>query len=220
MVRSAGAWIGRDGITGRGAGGAAGITAAGCGSATGAGRSDWTFVESSGATGVDTAGATRACVCSLATDCGCALANGGKVAPTILPQGTEKSIAGLTRVRRIGDGLASSSSRCALPTIAFLETPRRRPISAVERPWLQNSVSRRMVSFEAVPTRYSMGWPVRWQRLILKCDQIPVDNLGLPLCSRSCPIDICFDSVRKTYASAGAKTAGGPIWVLYTRRPI
>lgn len=34
----------------------------------------------------------------------------------------------------IGDGLAGRSSRCALPTTAFLETPNRRPISALECP--------------------------------------------------------------------------------------
>ena len=34
--------------------------------------------------------------------------------------------------RRIGEGRAGKSSRCALPTTAFFETPIRRPISAVE----------------------------------------------------------------------------------------
>jgi hypothetical protein len=34
--------------------------------------------------------------------------------------------------RRIGEGRAGRSSRCALPTTAFFDTPSRRPISAVE----------------------------------------------------------------------------------------
>jgi len=46
----------------------------------------------------------------------------------------------------IGDGLAGQSSRCALPITAFLDTPSRRPISAVEWPSSQ-SARARSVSF-------------------------------------------------------------------------
>ncbi len=42
--------------------------------------------------------------------------------------------------RRIGEGRASSDRRCALPTTAFLDTPMRRPISAVERPSAQRAL--------------------------------------------------------------------------------
>jgi hypothetical protein len=68
------------------------------------------------------------------------LANGGSVGPAALGYAGERSATVLTPSRRIGDGRASSSSRCAFPTMAFLDTLSRRPISAVECPWVQRSL--------------------------------------------------------------------------------
>ena len=59
------------------------------------------------------------------------LGSGGNVGPS-----TRRTVARRTGAafgsRRIGDGRAGKSSRCALPTMAFFVTPSRRPISAVE----------------------------------------------------------------------------------------
>ena len=55
--------------------------------------------------------------------------------------------------RRIGDGRAGRSSRCALPTTAFFETPNRRPISAVDSPSSQSVRNRTIVS-----SAHSISW--------------------------------------------------------------
>jgi hypothetical protein len=44
--------------------------------------------------------------------------------------------------RRMGDGRAGRSRRCAFPTIAFFETSMRRPISAAECPSAHSTLSR------------------------------------------------------------------------------
>src|ERR1700730_16575639 len=60
-----------------------------------------------------------------------------------------------------GDGRGSSNRRCALPTTAFLVTPSRRPISAVDRPCFHNAESCRMssdVQTESIaPPLYAVG---------------------------------------------------------------
>jgi hypothetical protein len=55
--------------------------------------------------------------------------------------------------RRIGEGRAGRSSRCALPTTAFFETPSRLPISAVECP-SSHSARKRMI----VSSAHSISW--------------------------------------------------------------
>src|SRR5580658_5098033 len=74
---------------------------------------------------------TRANAGKLEPTSATALGRGGNVGPS-----TRRTVARRTGAasgsRLIGDGRAGRSSRCALPTIAFFVTPRRRPISAVE----------------------------------------------------------------------------------------
>lgn len=71
--------------------------------------------------------------------------------------------------RRIGEGRAGKSSRCALPTTAFFETPRRRPISAVDRP-SSHSVRKRTI----VSSAHSISWPPRWcNHKIRYTDRVP-----------------------------------------------
>ena len=69
----------------------------------------------------------------------------GRVGPT-----TRFTAASWARppARRGGSGMDAhpAAKRCALPTTAFLDTPMRRPISAVEWPSAQSALSRLMTS--------------------------------------------------------------------------
>jgi hypothetical protein len=111
-----------------GGGAGCGIAATGRGATIGNERSDW------------------ACGADGTNGCTAVLANGGRVGPDILEDATGRSVAGFAASRRIGEGRASSSSRWAFPTIAFLDTLSRRPISAVESPCDQRSLRFRIVS--------------------------------------------------------------------------
>jgi hypothetical protein len=87
---------------------------------------------------------------------GTVLESGGKVGPATR-RGVVRLGAPPLPSRRIGDGRAGRSSRCALPTTAFLETPSRRPISAVESPSSHSARKRTIVS-----SAHSISWPPRW----------------------------------------------------------
>ena len=73
--------------------------------------------------------------------------------PTTRRVGIARGVAPPAPSRRIGDGRGGRFSRCALPTTAFLDTPIRRPISAVESPSDQSTRSRAIVS-----SFHSMSW--------------------------------------------------------------
>ena len=70
---------------------------------------------------------------------------GGKALPRLSAApvcGARRSDCPPSSCLRMGLGRAGRSSRCALPTMAFLVTPMRRPISAVEWPSFQRPRSR------------------------------------------------------------------------------
>ena len=93
-------------------------------------------------TGADGATATGACGVMAMAGLAGMLASGGSV--LLLARGPDGVGSAL---RRIGDGLASSSRRPALPTTAFFEIPIRRPISAVECPSDHRRLSSRIASW-------------------------------------------------------------------------
>ena len=90
----------------------------------------------------------------------------------------------------IGDGRAGRSRRSAFPMTAFFETPRRRPISAVERP-VFHSRRRRLIrsgvqSTSVLDPRFSPAFPRIW--LILWCvrpNSSATAFIGTPLAARS-----------------------------------
>jgi hypothetical protein len=81
----------------------------------------------------------------------------GVAAPRAARQPVPPAPARRPRGRRwpIGDGRAGRSRRWAFPTIAFFDTPRRRPISAVEWPSAHSSLRRTIVS-----SVHSILWPL------------------------------------------------------------
>lgn len=126
----------------------------------------------------------------------CALGSGGSVGPPTRTVDAGRSCARSLGSRRIGDGRAVRSSRCALPTIAFFETPSRRPISAVECPCSHSSRSRRIVS-----SFHTISWsPERLELL---------DTVSATACPRNGGIQ----STHKNLWTTSGWSFVGPVWL-------
>src|SRR5690348_15391006 len=85
------------------------------------------------------------------------LESGGSVGPATRRGALRRGALPPEPSRRIGEGRAGRSRRCALPTTAFFDTPRRRPISAVDSPSSHSARKRRIVS-----SAHSISWLPRW----------------------------------------------------------
>lgn len=123
--------------------GGGGRCSAGRGCTTGGGRSTNAGVDGGGGGNVGRTG----------TGNGRSDASGGKVEVTFCLEcsarraacAASRSFSSASDIL-IGDWRGSRSRRCTLPITAFFETPRRRPMTAVERPAAQSARKARMRS--------------------------------------------------------------------------